>query len=209
MYQPRMVVPDPKWLEVFKLPLRTASAVAIATDALLALVLTHILDLGPLGPIALPILISLAVVSTALAVVGSVHALFAPFREKRRQSALLLRRAVRRKEEDERRAQVQETALAQLDHLSKEEIAVVAKALRDGSPSFYTYVYSPPVSVLQGKGLVWTPGGTHHQDHYPFSFHDFAWHVLVKRKDEFIAKHAELKRVEEERKKAERRSRGY
>jgi hypothetical protein len=42
-----MVVPDPKWLEVFKLPLRTAIAVAIATDALLALVLTHILDLGP------------------------------------------------------------------------------------------------------------------------------------------------------------------
>jgi hypothetical protein len=81
--------------------------------------------------------------------------------------------------------------------------------LRDGSPSFYTYVYSPPVSVLQGKGLVWTPGGTHHQDHYPFSFHDFAWHVLVKRNDEFIAKHAEFKRVEEERKKAERRSRGY
>lgn len=124
-----MFAPDPKWLEVFKLPLRTTVAVALAIDVLLALVLTHILDLGPLGPFALPVLIILAVVSTAMAVVGVVHALLAPFREKRRHSALLQRRAIRRKEEEERRAQMQETALAQLDYLSKEEIAVVANAL--------------------------------------------------------------------------------
>lgn len=204
-----MFAPDPKWLEVFKLPLRTTVAVALAIDVLLALVLTHILDLGPLGPFALPVLIILAVVSTAMAVVGVVHALLAPFREKRRHSALLQRRAIRRKEEEERRAQMQETALAQLDYLSKEEIAVVANALRNGSPTFYTYVYSPPVSVLQGKRLVWTPGGAHHQDHYPFSFHDFAWRMLLERKDEFIAKDEEHKRAEEERKRAERRSRGY
>ncbi len=204
-----MLVPDPKWLEVFKLPLRTAVAVALATDVLLALVLTHILDLGPLGPIALPVLIILAVVSTALAVVGSVHALLAPFREKHKQSALEQRRAIRRKEQDERREQAQESAIAQLDHLSKEEIAVVVKALRGGSPSFYTYVYSPPVSMLQGKRLVWTPGGSHHQDYYPFSFHDFVWKVLLDRKDEFIAKDEQHKRAEEERKNAERRSRGY
>jgi hypothetical protein len=200
---------DPKWLEVFKLPLRTAIAVALAADLLLALVLTHVLDLGPLGPIALLILIILAVISTAMAVVGSVSALLAPFQAKRQQSALQSRRAVRRKEQEERRAEMEQSALAQLDHLSKEEIDVVAKALRDGSPTFYTYVFSPPVSILQGKRLVWTPGGTHHQDYYPFSFNDFVWKVLLERKDEFIAKNAEHKKAEEERKKAERRSRGY
>ncbi|KFX81296.1 hypothetical protein KR99_24265, partial [Ralstonia solanacearum] len=112
-------------------------------------------------------------------------------------------------EQDERRQQAQESAIAQLDHLSKEEIAVVAKALRDGSPSFYTYVFSPPVSMLQGKRLVWTPGGQHHQDYYPFSFHDFVWKVLLERKDEFLAKEAEHKKAEEERKRAESRRRGY
>ena len=102
-----------------------------------------------------------------------------------------------------------ETAIAHLDYLSKEEIAVVARVLRDGSPSFYAYVYSPPVSLLQGKRLIWTPGGPHHQDHYPYSFHDFVWRVLLERKDEFFAKHEEHKRAEEERKRAERRGRGY
>ncbi|WP_249201216.1 stage II sporulation protein M [Burkholderia cenocepacia] len=200
---------DAKWLELFKLPLRTAIAVAIASCALLALVFTHILDLGPIGLFALPVLIIAAVVSTAMAVVGSVDALLAPFREKRKQSALELRRAVRRKEQDEQREQAEGTAIGQLDHLSKEEIAVVAKALRAGSPTFYTYVFSPPVSMLQGKGLVWTTGGTHHQDHYPFSFYSFAWKVLLERKDEFIAKDEAHKRAEEERKRAERQSRRY
>ncbi len=200
---------DPKWLEVFKLPLRAAVAVALAADLLLALVLTHVLDLGPLGPIALLILIILAVVSTTMAVVGGVSSLLAPLHAKRQQSALQLRRAVRRKEQEERRAEMERSALSQLDHLSKEEIDVVAKALRDGSPTFYTYAFSPPVSILQGKQLVWTPGGSHHQDYYPFSFHDFVWKVLLERKDEFIAKNAAHKKAEEERKKAERRSRGY
>ncbi len=42
-----------------------------------------------------------------------------------------------------------------------------------------------------------------------FSFHDFAWRMLLERKDEFIAKDEEHKRAEEERKRAEHRSRGY
>jgi hypothetical protein len=203
------MVVDPKWLELFKLPLKTTIAVAIASGALLALVFTHILDLGPIGLFALPLLIIVAVASTSIAVVGGADALLAPSRARRKQSIIELRRAVRRKEEDERRNQAQKAALNQLNHLSKEEIAVVAKALRDGSPSFYTYVFSPPVSMLQGKRLVWSPGGPHHQDHYPFSFHDFVWQVLLERRDEFVAKDAEHKRAEDEHKKAELRNRHY
>ncbi|KVC52569.1 hypothetical protein WS58_03380 [Burkholderia pseudomultivorans] len=151
----------------------------------------------------------MTVVFTAMAIVGSVHTLFAPFREKHKQSALEQRRAIRRKEQDERREEAQEAAIGRLDYLSREEIAVVVKALSNGSPTFYTYVFSPPVSMLQGKGLVWTTGGTHHQDHYPFSFHDFVWKVLLERKDEFMAKEAQHRKAEEERKKAERQRRGY
>lgn len=200
---------DAKWLELFKLPLRTAIAVAIASSALLALVFAHILDLGPIGLFALPVLIIAAVASTAMAVVGIVDGALAPSRERRKQSALEQRRAIRHKEQDERREEAQEAAISRLDYLSREEIAVVVKALNNGSPTFYTYVFSPPVSMLQGKGLVWTTGGTHHQDHYPFSFHDFVWKVMLERKDEFLAKEAQHRKAEEERKKAERQRRGY
>ena len=94
---------DAKWLELFKLPLRTAIAVAIASCALLALVFTQILDLGPIGFFARPVFIIAAVVSTAMSMVGIIVALCAPLREKWRQSALELRRAIRRKEQDEQR----------------------------------------------------------------------------------------------------------
>ncbi|UFZ06594.1 hypothetical protein LQG66_09970 [Bradyrhizobium ontarionense] len=200
---------DAKWLEFFKLPLRAIIAIALASGALLVLVLTHVLDLGPISTFALPVLIIVVVASVAAAIVGCGESLFAPLREKKKESALVRRRAIRRKEEDEHREQRQETTLSQLDHLSKEEIAIVVNALRGGSPSFYTYVFSPPVSMLQGKRLVWTPGGQHHQDYYPYSFHDFVWKVLLERKDEFFALHAEHKKAEEERKKAERNRRGY
>ncbi|WP_316227866.1 hypothetical protein [Bradyrhizobium sp. SZCCHNR3015] len=200
---------DAKWLDFFKLPLRAIIAIAIASGALLVLVLTHVLDFGPISPYALPVLIIVVVVSVAAAIVGCGESLLAPLREKKKQSALERRRALRRKEADEQREQRQDAALAQLDHLSKEEIAIVVDALRRGSPSFYTYVYSPPVSLLQGKRLVWSPGGQHHQDYYPFSFYDFVWKVLLERKDEFFSRHAEHKKAEEERKKAERNRRSY
>jgi hypothetical protein len=60
-----------------------------------------------------------------------------------------------------------------------------------------------------GKGLVWTPGGQHHQDHYPFSFYDFVWEKLLERKEEFIAKDEAYKRAEEAEKLAQRKRRGY
>ena len=57
--------------------------------------------------------------------------------------------------------------------------------------------------MLTGKGLVWTPGGAHHMDHYPYSFHDFVWKRLLDRKDEFLAKDDEYKRIEATEKKKE------
>jgi hypothetical protein len=63
--------------------------------------------------------------------------------------------------------------------------------------------------MFLGKGLVWTPGGTHHQDYYPFSFHDFVWAVLLERKDEFLAKEEKHKRAEAAEREAQQRRRGY
>ena len=86
--------------------------------------------------------------------------------------------------------------LTSLDYLSHEEIYFAAKSLRSGTPTFYTYVHSPAVGIMVGKGLVWTTGGQHNRDQYPFSFHDFVWEALLDRKAEFIAKDEERKRQE-------------
>ena len=200
---------DPKWLDALKLPLKVTIAVALAASVLSALDWKGVLDLGPLGAFTRPILTIIAVVFWILTIVGVIDYLLAPVRERRRQDTLSTRRAVRRKEQEEQRDAQRAAVLARLDHLSAEEIGYVADSLRKRSLTFYTYVHSPPVTMLLGKGLVWTPGGTHHQDHYPFSFHDFIWAVLLERKDEFLVKEEEHERAEAAEKEAQRRRRGY
>jgi hypothetical protein len=200
------MLPDPKWLDALKLPLKVTVAVALAASILFALDWKGVLDLGPLGVFSRPVMIVIAVVFWILTIVGLIDYAISPFREKERQET---RRAVRRKEQEDQRDARRAVVLAHLDHLSAEEIVYVAGSLREGSPTFYTYVHSPPVTMLLGKGLVWTPGGTHHRDYYPFSFHDFVWSVLLDRKEEFLAKEEKQKRVEAAKREAGRRRRGY
>jgi hypothetical protein len=102
------------------------------------------------------------------------------------------RRATRRREQDALEVEAKKRALTNLDHLSDQEIHYVADCLRRGSPTFYTWVHSSGASMLLGKRLVWTPGDVHHQDHYPYSFFDFAWEEIQSRRDEFLAKDEEL-----------------
>jgi hypothetical protein len=100
------MIPDPKWLDALRLPLKATVGVALASVVLLSLDLTGLLDLGPLGPYTRPILIILSVVFSILVVTELIDGLSAPLREKRRQSALVERRAVRRREEEQRLAVV-------------------------------------------------------------------------------------------------------
>ncbi|WP_200906525.1 hypothetical protein [Gulbenkiania mobilis] len=202
---------DPKWLDVFKLPLKVTVSIALASLMLLIIEMRAIVEVGePLRTWARPVLLIILVVFGTVSIVGGIAELLAPLRERQRRSALSARREVRRQEEQQRRLEAQGVVIARLDTLSKQEVYRVAECLRSGSPSFYTYVYSPPVGMLQAKGLVWSTGGTHHQDHYPFSFHDFAWEAILARKEEFLAKEAELKRAdeEEERRRRNRALRG-
>lgn len=180
--------PDPKWLDALKLPANATIAVALAVSVLFTLADAGVLDLGPLGAYAEPVLLIIAVVFWILTLVKLGDYLLVPYRERRRQKTLSIRRAVRRREEQERREAREKAILAHLDHLSLEEISYVADCLRNGTPTFYTWVNSPAVAMLLGKQLVWTPGTTHDQDKYPFGFYAFVWEVLLTRKDEFLAK---------------------
>lgn len=203
------MIPDPKWLEALNLPLKVTIAVALAAGVLLGFDLKGWLDLGVIAPISRTILIIVTVIFTVLALVGIVDFFMSPFHEKRKQSALAARRGKRRAEENDARAENEAKVLARLDHLSRQEMRYVAACLENNTPTFYTYVHSPPVGVLLGKQLIWTNGAQHHQDHYPFSFHDFVWRTLIERKDEFLSKEAAFKEAEEAEKKARERSRRY
>lgn len=198
---------EAKWLEALKLPLKVMIGLALSSGLLLLLDRFGALDLQVFGPVVRPLIIVLLVVSLVFSLVGIGEMLFAPLRERQKQSLLSRRRAIRRREQENQRANIEARTIAHLDHLSREEIAYVADCLRKGSPSFYTYVHSPPVSMLISKGLAWTPSGEHHQDHYPFSFHDFVWRELQERKEEFIAADEEHTRAEKAAKDAELRRR--
>lgn len=195
---------DSKWLDIFKLPLKAAVAGAFAASILWWLQASGHLDLGAVGPVAHPLSVVFAVVLWVVIIVRIVDFLTLSVQEKRKLSALSARRKQRQMEREEAADVEKRVLLGRLDHLSAYELQIVAGSLRDGSPTFYTWVASPPVSALMGKGLVWTSGGNLPNDHYPFTFHDFVWEALLKRKEEFIAKHEEYERREADREKAER-----
>jgi len=100
------------------------------------------------------------------------------------------RRKLKEKEQKEKRAEFEKIVLARIDHLDPRELRYLADCLRNNSQSFYTYVHSPYASTLGSKGLIAIPGGTHHQDHYPFIVNDFVWKALLERKDEIPNKDA-------------------
>lgn len=194
--------PDAKWLDVLKLPFKAKLAIALACGLLLYLFDASLLSFGKLDNIIKTALVIALAVSAVIVVVDGLAWLAGPIVQRRHSSLLAARRALRRKEEEAQREEQRAAVLAQLDHLSAWEIKVIAKALKSDSPTFYTYVHSPPVTMLLGKRLAWTPGGEHHQDHYPFTIADFVWEELLKRREEFLAKDQAVRDAEE----AEKRS---
>jgi hypothetical protein len=191
----RVMMPDAKWLDALKLPLRVNVAVALICVALLALNLSGLLDLAAVHSLTLPVLTILAVTFCVLTLVGCVDRLFAPARERAKRSLLAARRDIRRREEEERQEAGRRRVLDRLDHLSEGELDRLVRCILDKSPSFVADSGDPSISLLVGKGFVWSPGGFHDFDKYPFSIHDFVWEALRKRKYEFIRRHTESKRA--------------
>lgn len=196
--------PDAKWLDALKLPIRLKLAVAAACGALFYLFKSKTITLGPLDGLVTALLLVGVVVFVIVVIFDGLAWVAQPVAEKRRLSLLAKRRDALRQEKEEQRDQRRAAILGQLDHLSRREVQVVADALEGGSPTFYTYAYSPPVSMLQAKNMVWTPGGNHHQDHYPFCIADFVWDELQKRRDKFLEKEQAFKAEEQANKRAGR-----
>jgi hypothetical protein len=203
------MMPDPRWLDALKLPAKVIAGLFLFSLLLLAFDYFAFVSLADLGGLARPIVIIAALLcgSLSLAAVGGV--VYDAFMQRRRTTLLAARREIRREEAKRARAEFEARVVARLEYLSAEEIRYVAKALRKNEQSFTAWAESPHVANLVAKGLVTTPGGTHHGDHYPFYFVDFAWAALLARRDEFIAKDDEHRRREEAEKEKQRNRRGY
>jgi hypothetical protein len=191
------MIPDANWISALKLPTKVMLGLLIASVALLVLDSKSVINLAEFGALAKPGLVILAVASAALSITGIGAFFVEQWIAGKKHSLMASRREIRDQERREARQQGEAVALARIDHLSPKELRYLADCLKEGSQSFYTYVHSPPVTTLMGKGLVYTPGGTHHQDHYPYTIADFAWKVILERKEEILEKDAENRKREE------------
>ena len=181
----------------------------IASVILLALDKAEILSLSTFGAIAKPATILLCVVSGALSFTAIVAFIIDLIGAGRKRTLLQQRRDLRKIEQEEELNKSKERVLERIPHLSKDELRYLADCLRENSQTFTTYVHSPAASTLGSKGLIYTPGGTHHQDYYPFVVNDFVWRHLLENRDQIIAKDEENQRAEEEKKRNARQRRRY
>jgi hypothetical protein len=119
------------------------------------------------------------------------------FRKRQARHMATNRREAIRAEREKAEADGKAEILRRLDHLGRNELRYLAQALRDNSQSFTGWVHSADLSNLLHKELLTTPGGTHHQDHYPFWIPDLIWQALLARRYDFIAKDDEASAKEE------------
>lgn len=195
-----MSMPDSNWINALRLPTQVMIGLCLACVAVLGLDWAGILALADFGQLTKPAVIVLAVLSCSLSITGVGAFIKDQLMGHRKHSLLAARRELKLQEAKTRRESAESAALERIDYLSSQEIRHLADCLRKGSQSFYTYVHSPSVTTLMGKGLVYTPGGAHNQDYYPFTIADFAWKTLLARKDEIIARDHENRKKEQEEK---------
>ena len=179
----------------------------MASIILLFLDKTEMLVLSTFGSLAKPATILLCVVSGALSFTAIASFIIDIVSAGKKRTLLQQRRDIQKAEEEEQINKNKQKVLDRVQHLSKYELNYLANCLRENSQSFTTYVHSPSASTLGSKGLIYTPGGTHHKDDYPFVVNDFVWQYLLDNKDEIIARDEENTRIEEEKKRNARNRR--
>ncbi|MEP5266095.1 MAG: hypothetical protein ABJQ63_01885 [Lentilitoribacter sp.] len=174
------------WVNALKLPAKVFAGTFLASIFTLILNSQKYIDLDSLHLSAKLVVVLLAVFSGFL----WLAAIFDFFKErtinKEKVNGLAVRRKLRQTEKATAQREMEQKLIGRLNHLSAEEIHYVAKCLKEGSPSFYTWADSPAVGQLCAKNLAYSTGGLHHGDHYPFSFYDFVWDAILERQDEFV-----------------------
>lgn len=187
-------MPDSKWLDALKLPLRIMCGISLGTGLMLGLNAYRVVELDVFGPYARTVVALIFIASSALAATGLVGFLY-DLRMKRNQAkALAARRAASKVEAERLLHEQQNAAVQRLDFLTAGELRLLAGCLKTNSQSFTTWVHDSHVAMLQAKGIVSTPGGHHLTDHYPYVIVDHVWQAMLPRKEALLAQDEEYLR---------------
>ena len=199
------VIPDSKWMDFFSQPTKVMGGLFAFFACSLVLDWLTLVELSAFGSLARPIFILGGLLTGFLFLASVIAFAIERVRAYLKRKDVNQRRQTKEFEQRAKKSEAEAKVLARLDHLSKEEIQVVADALKAGSQSFYTYAHHPPVGAMAAKMMLTTPGGAYNQDHYPFHFYDFVWKALLDRREEFLAKHEQNEQAEAAARRAARR----
>lgn len=191
-------IPDPKWADALKLPTKVLAGLFLAAGAFLLLDQYGMLRLADFHAQLRTGVIAAAVVFGCLTLTSLIGEAWGAVKQFRKAGQLEARRSLRQKEAKDRLTEAQVTVLKRLEHLSAEEIHVLAEALRQSAQSFNWPVHDGCISNLGLKGLLDSPGGEHNRYHYPFTIPDFVWAALLGRRDEFLERDITLQRQKAE-----------
>jgi hypothetical protein len=172
------------WVKALELPAKIIGGVFSACVLIYFLDGSGQLVLADIGEWMRPVVIIAGAVSGCLffaSIIGSIGAALGKMWQGYKQ----------KKAHDKR----QQTAISHLDKLSKNEVYIVCNALKEGSPSFTSWAFSSAAAQLIEKGLLIQHTGQFIRDYWPYTFHDFAWQEIEKRRDFFLEKEKELEAV--------------
>jgi hypothetical protein len=172
---------DSGWLKALELPAKITGGIAAGSIIALVLDSRGAIDFAAIGSWLRPAIAIAAIFSGALFLAGMINEGAAAFGKSRSKKASLADQAAFKRK-----------AIAHLDTLSDEEVHIVAKALKEGSPSVKWWFHSGGAAQLVHKGLLDQLPGQYPSDHWPFVFRDFAWEAIQERRDRFLARAAEL-----------------
>jgi len=175
---------DSGWIKALELPAKITGGVFVACGAVLLLDRSEALNLNDIASWVRPLVVVLWIASGCLfgaSLLADAWSYGVAFWKKRAEE----------REAEEKKAAAIKTRVTHLDQLSEKETYEAAKALKGNSPSFESWAHSTGAGQLMAKGLIYSPQGTYNQDHFPFTFHDFAWEALQERREAILAKEAE------------------
>ena len=181
---------DPGWIKALELPAKITGGLFLACAAIWSLDNAGTLKLDAVASWLRPAIMIIWVGSGCLfgaSLVSDVWVASIAYLKKRAaaQETAAKQAADIRAIEEHRKS-----IIAHLDRLSEKEVYEAAKALKGGSPSFESWAHSTGAGQLLAKGLIYSPPGTYHQEHFPFTFYDFAWEALQERREAILEKDA-------------------
>ena len=179
---------NPDWIKALQLPAKVTGGLFVACTVIWFLDTNSTIRVDDLAFWLRPLYMIIWVVSGCLFGASMFADAWAAGVEYFKRRAETKDSASRKMAEVEAKEKQRQAIAAQLDHLSRPEIYEAAKALKAGSPSFESWAHSTGAGQLMSKGLIYSPQGTFNSEHFPFTFHDFAWEALQQRREAILEK---------------------